>query len=71
VLGWVRFHDEGMPFPADTGGAQITMHMPSAMMQTVVDALRNEQPIDYYFAASRAFLTTGTEAVGEEEGAAG
>lgn len=69
VLGYCRFHDPGMPFPTDSqSGALITMHQPSAMFENIIDVLRNEKPIIYYFAASRAFLGTGsTEAVGEEE----
>ena len=69
VLGYVRFHDDGMPFPNDTNsGGRITMHLPSAMFQNVIDVLRNESPINYYFASNHAFLGTGsTEAVGEGE----
>lgn len=71
TLGWVRFHDPGMPFPVDTSGAQIIMHLPSAMFENVIEMLRNERPINYYFASGRAFLGTSAEGVGEEEGAAG
>lgn len=72
VLGYVRFHDTGMPFPVDSSGTQIIMHLPSAMFESVIEVLRNEKPINYYFASGRAFLGTGgVEAVGEEEGAAG
>jgi hypothetical protein len=68
VLGWVRFHDPGMPFPADSqSGAFIIMHLPSAMFENVIDVLRNEKPLNYYFAASRAFFGTSSEPVGEEE----
>jgi hypothetical protein len=46
VLGWVRFHDSGMPFPNDTQSAgKIIMHLPSTMFQSVLDILRNEKPI--------------------------
>jgi hypothetical protein len=69
VLGYVRFHDPGMPFPTDSqSGALISMHQPSTMFANVIDVLRNEKPITYYFAAGRAFLGTGsTEPVGEGE----
>ena len=69
VLGYVRFHDAGMPFPNDAlSGGKILMHLPSTMFENVIDLLRNEKPINYYFAASRAFLGTGsTEPVGEGE----
>jgi hypothetical protein len=69
VRGYVRFHDAGMPFPADSqSGALITMHLPSAQFENVIDVLRHEKPINYYFAQNRAFLGTGsTEPVGEAE----
>jgi hypothetical protein len=69
VLGYVRFHDPGMPFPNDSqSGGLITMHLPSTMFENVLDVLRNEKPINYYFSAAHAFLGTGsTEPVGEGE----
>ncbi len=69
VLGYVRFHDPSMPFPNDSqSGGLITMHLPSAMFENVIDVLRNEKPIIYYFAAAHAFLGTGSvEPVGEGE----
>lgn len=68
ALGYVRFHDKGMPFPADSqSGGLITMHLPSAMFENVIDVLRNEEPIEYYFSAGHAFLGTSVEPVGEAE----
>jgi len=68
VLGYVRFHDPSMTFPDDSqSGSLITMHLPSTMFENVLDVLRNETPISYYFSASRAFLGTSTEPVGEAE----
>jgi hypothetical protein len=68
VLGYVRFHDPGMPFPNDSqSGGQIIMHLPSTMFENVLNVLRNETPIDYYFASGHAFLGTSTEPVGEAE----
>jgi hypothetical protein len=68
LAGYVRFHDPGMPFPADSqAGAQIIMHQPSAMFENVIDVLRNEKPIYFYFASGHAFLGTATEPVGEAE----
>jgi hypothetical protein len=37
------------------------------MFLGVLDTLRNEEPINVYFAANRGFLGTGKESVGEEE----
>lgn len=69
VLGYIRFHDPGMPFPDDTQSAgRITMHLPSAMFENVIDILRNEKPINFNFASGHASLGTSTaEPVGEEE----
>lgn len=70
-IGYVRFHDPGMPFPADgpLANGQLAMHLPSTMFDGVLDVLRNEKPINFYFTASHCFLGTGaTEPVGEEEG---
>jgi len=68
VLGYVRFHDSGMPFPGDSqSGGKILMHLPSPMFENVIDVLRNEKPINYYFASGHAFLGTSTEPVGEGE----
>jgi hypothetical protein len=68
VLGYVRFHDPGMPFPADSqSGGLITMHLPSSMFENVLDVLRNEEPIEYYFGAGHALLGTSMEPVGEAE----
>jgi len=68
VLGWIRFHDQGMPFPADSvSGGKIIMHVPSSMFENIIDVLRNEKPINYYFASNHAFLGTSTEPVGEGE----
>ena len=68
VLGYIRFHDEGMPFPADSeSGGLITMHLPSSMFENVIGVLRHEKPINFYFVSGHAFLGTSTEPVGEEE----
>ncbi len=68
VLGYVRFHDPAMPFPNDSdSGSRITMHLPSTMFENVLNVLRNEKPINYYFVSGHAFLGTSTEPVGEGE----
>ena len=69
-VGYVRFHDPGMPFPADgpQANGQLVMHMPSTMFDAVIDVLRNEKPINFYFTSNHCFLGTGsTEPVGEGE----
>ena len=69
AIGYVRFNDPGMVFEADSNaGGVILMHLPSAMFPSVLDLLRNEKPINVYFAQGRGFLGTGsTEPVGEGE----
>ena len=69
VVAWVRFNDPGMIFENDyVDNDIIRMHLPSTMFQSVLDILRNEKPLNIYFAAGRAFFgTTGNENVGEGE----
>jgi hypothetical protein len=68
VLGWVRFHDPGMVFPNDSeSGGKIIMHLPTTMFENVLNILRNEKPINYYYASNHAFLGTSIEPVGEAE----
>jgi hypothetical protein len=68
VLGWVRSHDPQMPFPDDSqSGGMIIMHLPTTMFENVLNILRNEKPINYYFASNHAFFGTSTEPVGEAE----
>jgi hypothetical protein len=63
---WVRFNDPGMFFEADANdGRIIKMHLHSAMFQSVLDVLRNEKPINVYFAQGLGFLGTSDEPVGE------
>ncbi|HYJ80710.1 MAG TPA: hypothetical protein VEW03_13940 [Longimicrobiaceae bacterium] len=71
VLGYVHFHDPGMPFPADSQPGHILMQLPSAMFESVIEMLRIEAPVRFYFTGARAFLGTYSEALGEEEGSAG
>lgn len=67
-LAYVRFNDPGMVFEADTNdGGIIKMHLPSSMLQSVLDMLRNETPINVYFAQGRGFLGTYAEPAGEGE----
>lgn len=68
-VAYIRFNDPGMAFENDyESGGIIRMHLPSTMFQSVLDVLRNEKPINIYFAAGRGFLgTSGVESVGEGE----
>jgi len=68
TLAWIRFNDPGMFFEPDANdGGIIKMHLPSSMFQSVLDVLRNETPINVYFASGRGFLGTSVESVGEGE----
>jgi hypothetical protein len=68
-IAYVRFNDPGMAFENDSMlGSIIVMHLPSTMFQNVLDVLRNEKPVQIYFAQNRGFFgTAGTEPVGEGE----
>jgi hypothetical protein len=68
TLAWIRFNDPGMLFEADAlEGTIIKMHLPTTMFQGVLDVLRNEMPVNVYFAQNRGFLGTSAEPVGEGE----
>jgi hypothetical protein len=68
TVALVRFNDPGMVFEADAmEGGIIRMHLPSALFQSILDVLRNEKPINVYFAQGRGFLGTQGEGVGEGE----
>jgi hypothetical protein len=55
-LAFVRFKDPSMPYELDTEtGGIITMHLPSAMFQSFLDAIRNEKT-DIYYQIGKAFL---------------
>ena len=45
----------------------IRKHLPGTIFENVIDVLRNETPINVYFASGRGFLGTGVEPVGEGE----
>ncbi len=69
ALGWIYFHAEGTSIPNDTKRAngQINMHLPSAMLESVIDLLRNESPLFFTYAWNHGVLTTGSEEIGEGE----
>lgn len=68
VVGFVRFHDRGMPFPDDEKQQDKTiMHLPATMFGDVVDILRNERPVELNYRMERAFFGTSDEPVGEGE----
>jgi hypothetical protein len=68
VLAWIRFNDAGMSFEADSlSDGIIRMHLPSTMFQSVLDILRNEKPLNIYFAQNRGFFGTLSEPIGEGE----
>ncbi len=69
VVAWIRFNDPGMLFETDSNiDGIIKMHLPSSMFQSVIDILRNEKPINIYFAQGRGFFgTSSLEPVGKAE----
>lgn len=68
-VGLIRFWDPGMTPAADSeSNGMITMHLPSATLQSVLDVLRNEKPLNFHFPKNTGFLETqGSEPVGEGE----
>lgn len=67
-VAYLHFIPEGRPIPPDTDGPPwIRMYLPESQLGSVIDMLRNEQPLSVYFAAGSGFLRTGNEPVGEEE----
>ena len=68
TVAYLRFNDPGMAFENDyEEGGIIRMHLPSTMFGAVIDVLRNEKPLNVYFAQNRGFLSSSTEPVGEGE----
>lgn len=68
TVAWVRFNDPGMTFENDyEQDGIIRMHLPSSLLPSVVDMLRNESDVSIYLAQGRAFLGTHREPVGEGE----
>lgn len=69
LVGFIKFHDEGQPLGKDSDeNNRIIMHLPMSQFHHVVDMLRNEKPINFYYVAN-AFLSTDPEAVGiKDEG---
>lgn len=69
VVAWVRFNDPGQVFENDSvdSGGRILMHLPSHLFGPTLEMLRNEKPINVYFAAGRGFLGTAGEPAGEGE----
>jgi hypothetical protein len=64
TLAFIRFKDPGMPYELDTDNdGIITMHLPSAMFPSVLDAVRNEKA-DIYYQIGQAFLYTEVERAG-------
>ena len=79
-FAYLRFRDTGAGPGSGTGtgslmlppdeftGGRIVMYLPSSMLDSVLTALRNEAPIECYWASDRGFLSTGSrEPVGEAE----
>ncbi len=67
LVGFIKFHEEGQAVGKDSDeNNKITMHLPMSRFHDVVDMLRHERPINFYFVAN-AFLSTDAEMVGAHE----
>src|SRR5262245_6892827 len=69
AVGVIQFWDPGMIPAADSENNGVTtMHLPSAMLQSVLDVLRNEKPLKLHFVKNIGFFETqGAEPIGEGE----
>ncbi|KAF1085732.1 hypothetical protein SPSYN_01878 [Sporotomaculum syntrophicum] len=68
TIALLRFYDPNAVIESDfVDGDIIRMHLPACMLQTVIDVLRNEKPINVYYIKGRGFLGTTNEPVGESE----
>jgi hypothetical protein len=68
TAAFLKFVEPGQTFENDFGSAGIIrMHLPSAMLPSVLEVLRHEKVISIYFARGRAFLSSSTAPVGEGE----
>ena len=62
----IKFYDEGATIGEDYQTENMVwMHLPSSMLDSVIDVLRNEKPIFVHFAGSSTFLSTSEEPIGE------
>jgi hypothetical protein len=65
TVGFIRFCDPGVAFPADTFNNDIvTMYLPTSMFEPVLNVLRTEKIVSVYFTLGRGFLYTGNRSVG-------
>jgi hypothetical protein len=65
TLAFVRFKDPGMPYELDTEtDGIVTMHLPTAMFPSILDAVRNEKT-DVYYQIGRAFLLAKPRRAGQ------
>ena len=68
ILAHINFNDSDMRFENDSeSDGIIKMNLPSAMIENVVDVLRNEKPVYIQFVHGHGVLQTSLEPVGEGE----
>lgn len=72
IKAWLYFYRGGAALPAPSGSnapRDIKLHYRSSRLGTIVDLLRNEDPIYVYYDTDRTVgaVYTGAEEIGEEE----
>jgi hypothetical protein len=68
TLAYIHFVPTGQAIPPDLDAAPwMRMYMPEALISSVLEMLRDEEPVSVYWAASNGFLHTGSEPVGEND----
>lgn len=67
--GHIHFLDPDMEFSMDSKDEEgtIHMHLPSSMFGNVIDVLRNEKPVYFFYRHDRAWLQTLLEEIDEED----
>ncbi len=67
--GHIHFHDPEMTFSIDNKeeDGTIHMHLPSSMFGNVIDILRNEKPVYFFYRQNRAWLQSFVKPISEEE----
>ncbi len=78
-FGYIYFHEEGSTVPGDSimgvgmGAYLVKMHLPERRLAAVLAFLREEEPVSQRWSESAryAWLESGVEPLGEEEGTGG
>ncbi len=67
MVGYISFYEEGADIPKDQATPYVSMNLPVSLLHSVIDVLRNENPIYlvWHEHFSHAYLSTTQEPTGE------